>query len=252
MPISRFYKPFSQDSSIYEDLKDKEEWAVIENSQWVDIHDSYQLQVSDFMDHWLRIFEKEDRVLHHSFQHEALETDNNELKYDDFIFDAIIFAEGIGIVNNPFFNKLPIKPNRGEALKIKVRDFRLSKIIQKGKFICPFEGDYWIGSSYENVEHLQISKTSKILEELKDAIPVLIGPKDVEMIEHLGAFRVTIGDRRPIIGAHQKFGNLFLFNGFGTKGASLIPYFARELTNHILLSQEMNMEVRLSRFIKTI
>ena len=47
-----------------------------------------------------------------------------------------------------------------------------------------------------------------------------------EVIDHQAAIRPTVKDRRPFIGNHPKYPNLGIFNGFGTKGASLVPFWA--------------------------
>jgi hypothetical protein len=38
--------------------------------------------------------------------------------YKDFQFKNIIFAEGMGVKENPFFSEIPVEPNKGHHLEV--------------------------------------------------------------------------------------------------------------------------------------
>ena len=46
---------------------------------------------------------------------------------------------------------------------------------------------------------------------------------------------------------HDKYKNVAIFNGFGSKGVSLIPYFAMNLADHICFGKKMYLEVNPQR-----
>jgi glycine/D-amino acid oxidase-like deaminating enzyme len=60
--------------------------------------------------------------------------------------------------------------------------------------------------------------------------------------------RPTSPDRRPILGSHPEYKNLQVFNGLGTKGVSLAPFFAVQLADHILGMRELEPAVNIERF----
>ncbi|MEL7021711.1 MAG: hypothetical protein AAGK47_08885, partial [Bacteroidota bacterium] len=60
--------------------------------------------------------------------------------------------------------------------------------------------------------------------------------------------RPTVKDRRPFLGKHPDFSRLAIFNGLGTKGASLGPYFAQQMTNHLLQQTALEPDVDITRF----
>ena len=66
--------------------------------------------------------------------------------------------------------------------------------------------------------------------------------------QHLTGLRATVKDRRPILGVHPDHPNIAFFNGMGTKGASLAPYWAKVLTQHLTTNTVIPVEVNLSRF----
>src|SRR5690606_14278071 len=55
-------------------------------------------------------------------------------------------------------------------------------------------------------------------------------------------------DRRPIIGAHPKHKNLYVFNGLGTKGVMLAPFFASNFVHFLAQTETLRQEVNVNRF----
>jgi glycine/D-amino acid oxidase-like deaminating enzyme len=47
---------------------------------------------------------------------------------------------------------------------------------------------------------------------------------------------------------HPTFKNMGIFNGMGTKGCSLAPYFAEQMTEHILHQTPIENEAAIDRF----
>jgi glycine/D-amino acid oxidase-like deaminating enzyme len=65
----------------------------------------------------------------------------------------------------------------------------------------------------------------------------------VKILKHKAGLRPATFDRKPFIGFHDKHKNVAIFNGFGSKGVSLIPYFAMNLADHICFGKKMSLEV---------
>ena len=51
-----------------------------------------------------------------------------------------------------------------------------------------------------------------------------------------------------MLGEHPKQKNLIIFNGLGTKGVSLAPYFSSQLANWLEGNGEIMPEVNIKRF----
>jgi len=69
-----------------------------------------------------------------------------------------------------------------------------------------------------------------------------------DIVEEKTGIRPTIKDRRPAIGSHQTYKNIYVFNGMGTKGISLSPYFSMHLLKHIFKHEALLSEIDVSRF----
>jgi len=68
------------------------------------------------------------------------------------------------------------------------------------------------------------------------------------VIDHVAGIRPATLERRPFVGLHPQDQRLGLFNGMGTKGCSLAPYFARQLVQHTSNGSPIHPEAALTRF----
>jgi glycine/D-amino acid oxidase-like deaminating enzyme len=186
-------------------------------------------------------------VIHQAFNHGDLLPDGNAWTYRGRIYSQVLFAEGIFVRNNPFFNYIDFQPNRGEALLLDIYANKPEAVKKYGKFICPFGEQFWVGSSFDKVDFQVPLTTEKTKQDLIQALPNLIEGTDYKILDHQGALRSTTFDRRPIIGEHPQHKGLFIFNGFGTKGASLIPWCAGQLFGTISDSKDLYHEISILR-----
>ncbi len=70
---------------------------------------------------------------------------------------------------------------------------------------------------------------------------------DYRVVDHAAGVRPATFDRRPFMGWHPEYSSVGIFNGFGTKGVSLVPYFARQFVNYCLHDSELLPEVSVNR-----
>jgi glycine oxidase len=170
-------------------------------------------------------------------------------KYKNFEAPKIIFCEGAKGAENPFFDWLPFNIDKGELLIVKIPNAGFNKIFKNNISIVPLkEKDcYWVGATNEwNSPNDLPSEEKKqlIINELQEILNI-----PFEVLNHKAAFRPTVKDRRPFIGFHPIFPQLIIFNGFGTKGASLIPYWSNHLVEVLLGQKELDKEVNINRFL---
>ena len=161
----------------------------------------------------------------------------------------IIFCEGHQSMNNPYFNYLPITGTKGDVLTIKCPEMICDDVVNAGFFIMPLGNDYYrVGASFEWNNHsheISIAARHELEGKLKGLLKV-----PFEVIDQLTGMRPTTGDRRPVMGAHPKFEGLYIFNGLGSKGVLLAPYYANHLTDHIFNNIPIEKEVSIHRYLK--
>jgi hypothetical protein len=142
-----------------------------------------------------------------------------------------------------------IIPNKGESLIVYMPDWRIKKIIKEEVFIVPLAKDefYWIGSYYQPwPENPSVTEEGK--ERLLESIRKIYSGW-LEVISHMAGVRPTVNDRRPLIGALPVRPRQFIFNGMGTKGTSLAPFWAEQLVRHITDDFPLPEEVSPVRYI---
>jgi glycine/D-amino acid oxidase-like deaminating enzyme len=176
--------------------------------------------------------------------------DYNELKsnqYKSIQFENIIFCEGFQIRNNPFFPELELWSTKGETLVIEIEGNDFEYILNKNMLLIPMgHHQYKVGATLERNENVQI--TEKGLLELKEKIESVI-QVPYKIIQQDAGIRPNVKDRKPLIGSSKDFSNYFVFNGLGSKGVSLAPYFSQHLLNHIFLQEPLMKEVNWQRIL---
>lgn len=198
-----------------------------------------------------RIYLKETGRLNESeFNYDKVDIQES-VNYDGLVADRIIFTEGRFISENPFFNWLPFRPTKGQMLTVRVpNSLAPDKIYNQQFLLFPTEEKnvFRLGSTYEwkNLnENPSQESTDELILRAKRALNI-----DFEVLDAQAAIRPNVADRRPTIGQHPEAENVFLFNGMGSKGVMLAPYFAKQLVDHIYTGFEIETEVNLNRFIK--
>lgn len=181
------------------------------------------------------------------FDYADISVTDETVSWKNIVADKIIFCEGYKAIHNPYFKDLPFVLTKGELLTIHAPDLALQKIVTKGVFLLPIgDHSYKVGSTYtwNEVDEIPTEKGKNDLLEKLDAI--LNCP--YEVIDHQAGVRPTVKDRRPFIGMHPTYKNVGIFNGMGTKGALLAPYFAEHFTDHLEDGTALDKEVDIKRF----
>jgi glycine oxidase len=181
------------------------------------------------------------------FDSEKLQVADDHVTFGDFRASRIIFCQGAETVNNPWFGKLPITPLKGETLTIKTswqKDF----ILNRGVYIVPGKvaGEMRVGSTYK-VRDGSSGTTPEARVELEEKLKSLCSFPYTFLGQDWGQRPVT-PDKKPVIGEHPRYKPLIIFNGLGTKGISLAPYFSDMLIRWLENDGEIDQEVNVSRF----
>lgn len=183
------------------------------------------------------------------FDFDQLQVEKERIIYRGIVAKRIVFCQGHEGVDNPFFNALPLRKTKGELLRVRLNGVNDSNLLNKGFFLVPMgDGSHLLGSTYNWKDHT-LDPTQEAKTVLLEKLRKLYGGT-VEILDHTVGLRPTVSDRRPLIGWHPTHPNVGLFNGLGTKGVLLAPYFAREFVQATFYGGTLNSEVDLNRFFK--
>ena len=184
-----------------------------------------------------------------TFNHSALKINSDSIVYESINAKRIVFSEGFGMKKNPFFNYLPMTSTKGEYLTIKAPDLNESNAIKSSIFLIPWEKDlYRVGATYKWKDTTNLpTETSRT--ELVQKLNKFL-KSDYEVVDQLAGIRPTVTDRRPLVGRHPEYDNLYVLNGFGSRGVMIAPYASEQLLNSIEKEETIHYEMDISRFAK--
>jgi len=190
---------------------------------------------------------KDKLLLETPFNYDDLQIEDEAVNYQNINAKHVVFAEGSGVRQNPYFNYLPLVPAKGELLTIHAPDLKIDYVLKAGVFLIPLGDDlYIVGATYE-WKDLSHDTTNKAKEVLLGKLEKLINCS-FEVIDQVAGIRPTVKDRRPLVGNHQEHENLFVLNGLGTRGVMIGPYVAKQLYNFIEHKEPLEAEINICRF----
>ena len=164
------------------------------------------------------------------------------------LFDKIILCEGAFAVAQPFFPQIAWNPAKGERLLIRLEQSeKMDTMLKKQIIIAPFGADlFWAGANYDwNLADPHPTEAGRAF--LTNEIQTMVKcPFSVEA--HDAGIRPVTKDRRPVIGWSLKNPKIGIFNGLGSKGALLAPYWANHFLQHILEANPIDPAVDVQRF----
>jgi len=233
-----YYGEFFTNMEGYPEIRDEGRWAEIYNAFRVDLN-ALIITYREFLE-LNKLTENE------LFQFDQLKIHHQFTTYKNQQYDHIIFCEGYMIKDNPYFSYLPVIPAKGEALLVK-RKNPGDVMSKRNELITQWNSEnVWYGATMQNnFESIFASPESRqlLIEKYMDDFE-----EEPMITAQLAGLRPTVSDRKPLIGQHPVHPTLYVMNGLGTKGASLAPLMAKNLTDLILDNLNLPEEVDIKRF----
>lgn len=164
--------------------------------------------------------------------------DTNRVNWQDVTAGHLVFCEGHRAMDNPWFDWLPFTPTKGEIINCHIDKPISETIIHAGKWVLPLDAHtIRCGATYD-WDHVDLQPSQQAREELLKSACSLVPNSRMHITSHHVGIRPGTRDRQPFIGRHPEHSRLSIFNGFGSKGALLIPFYSREfsrvLSGHIV------------------
>ena len=170
----------------------------------------------------------------------------SELSEIMVLFDRIVCCEGFHGQQNSLWKGFGFLPAKGELLRFKSNQPSEDYILNKNGFVLPLGNqEFKVGATYRWDEYGPDS-IPEAQAELKQKL-ANFQIEDYEELEKLVGVRPATQDRRPLVGMHPQV-NVGIFNGFGSKGVSLMPYFADAWVGEWLGKKMVHSEASIRRF----
>lgn len=203
----------------------------------VDVH-LYTSKVRE----WLKA---ENNYVEATVQRNDIFIEENKIIVGEVEASHLICCEGYHSASFGLFNWLPFSVTKGEMLTIEA-DIPQTHIINKGCFLLP-KGDrkFLVGASFERSANKKLTEEGKsfLTAKLDEILAV-----PYKIVDHVAGVRPTVKDRRPYLGNHPEYKNVSIFNGLGSKGVTLGPFFANHLLDFIENDIPIYQEVNINRY----
>lgn len=182
-------------------------------------------------------------LLTEPFDENGLTFTEHSVTYNNYRAEKIILCQGVQALSGKLFSWLPIRQLKGETLTIQTNQI-ISTIYNRGVYVVP--GIWKVGATY-HASDLSPAITPDARAELTQKLEELVS-FPYEIITQSWGMRPTTPDRKPILGAHPEYPKAVVFNGLGTKGVSLAPYFSEVLATWLEKGAPINKEVDIDRY----
>jgi glycine/D-amino acid oxidase-like deaminating enzyme len=182
-----------------------------------------------------------------AFAWDALKIDRDGVSYKGLRASRLVLAMGFGLKQDPYFNYLPLNGTKGELLTVRAPELRESRVIKSAAFIIPLKEDlYRIGATYKWQDKTN-APTPEAREELETKLRTFL-KCDYEVVSQEAGVRPTVADRRPLVGRHPECANLYVLNGFGSRGVMIAPFASKALFDFIEKGADLPPDMDINRF----
>ncbi len=228
-------------TAFHPQFKSKQGYAELQQTAFVNVAHF----IASFRKHLIN----KDLLIENRVDYEDVTITDGHVNWKNVRARKIIFCEGHRAVNNPYFNFLPFQLAKGEALIVQIKDLGIKDtLIKSNVFLVPLGKDnYWVGSTYiwdEQSEQTTEKARQNLCKRLEKVIDL-----PYKIIEQKAGVRPTTKQRRPFLGVHPQYPQLGIFNGLGTKGVSLAPYFAVQFAEYLTNNTPLDEEVAIKRHL---
>lgn len=237
----KYFKKIEQEQ-FHGAFRAKAGFAEIGGAMFVD--------TANLIENYRQFLKEKQAIVEAKFMHGDLILEGDSVRWKGISARNIVFCEGHLARFNPCFSWLPFVPAKGEFLILEVKDLGLEErgqIVKNKISLVPLGANrYWMGSTYvwDKIDESPTeSGQNQLVEQLENTIRV-----PYKVLAHQAGIRPSAKDRRPFLGIHPECSNVGIFNGLGTKGVSLSPYFAHQLAEFLVDGKALEEVVDIQRY----
>lgn len=162
---------------------------------------------------------------------------------------TLVLCRGFGVGVDPWFGSVRFNAAKGEILTLRIPGLGEERVVHRGVWLAPAGGDvYRCGATYI-WDDLNNDPTAAGRAEIESRLRQFLR-LPFEVIDQRAAVRPVIDAGFPVLGRHPHVPLLAYFNGLGSKGSLLAPFFAGQLALTLLGDRAPDREVDVRRFLR--
>ncbi|WP_439626097.1 NAD(P)/FAD-dependent oxidoreductase [Gemmata sp.] len=159
---------------------------------------------------------------------------------------GLVFCRGFA-ASDPWFGRVRFNAAKGEILTLRIPDLKEERVVHRGVWLAPAGGDLFrCGATYAWAD-LTNTPTPAGRAEIESRLRAFLRVP-FEVLDHSAAVRPVIDAGYPVLGRHPEHPQLAYFNGLGSKGSLLAPFFAEQLAACLIGDREIEPALGVRRF----
>jgi glycine/D-amino acid oxidase-like deaminating enzyme len=199
----------------------------------------------DSMAQWLRGI---DALVSRALAYEQVLPVADGVGVGDLSADRLVFCDGARLRHNPWFDWLPLAPDKGEIIDIDDSAWRPRHIVNGAHWLVPVAGGGLRFGSTHDHDTAEDRPTAAARAALLAGYRALRPDADgVVVRRHLAGTRPATADRYPLLGRHPQHAALWVCNGFGARGALSIPWYTLRMAEHLVHGRPLPAEADIRR-----
>jgi glycine/D-amino acid oxidase-like deaminating enzyme len=221
--------------------------GVIADFNFGNVKETGRIDTKKLVETYRNYLDEAHKIRFEEFEYHQIQFKENGIQYKDITAHRIVFCEGFGMKQNPYFNYLPLNEAKGELITIHAPALEIDFLLKSTLFVLPLGNHlYKVGATFNWTDKTSNpSEEGKI--ELIDKLAKVINVP-YKIINQTAGVRPTVAGRRPLVGKHPKHDTLAILNGLGTRGVMIGPTVAKELYNHLEKQEDLDTEIDIKRF----
>lgn len=221
--------------------------GIIAHFSFGNVKETGRIDTKKLVETYRNYLDEAHKIRFEGFEYDQIKFKENGIQYKDITPHRIVFCEGFGMKQNPFFNYLPLNEAKGELITIHAPALDIDFLLKSTLFVLPLGNHlYKVGATFNWTDKTSNpSEEGKI--ELIDKLAQVINVP-YKIIDQTAGIRPTVAGRRPLVGKHPKHKNLAILNGLGTRGVMIGPTVAKALYNHLENQENLDVEIDINRF----
>jgi glycine/D-amino acid oxidase-like deaminating enzyme len=171
----------------------------------------------------------------------------NGVAWAGHAFGRVVFCDGAALRRNPWFPGAPLRPVKGQVLEGRAPGLP-DHPVHRGRTLVPLGEDrFRLGATYDH-DAVDNQPTAAGRQALEASLADLLPDARARITHHLAGIRPGTPDGLPLLGWHCQHPRVVLFNGLGSKGLLLGPYYAERLAATLLDGDPVPAEAAWDRF----
>jgi glycine/D-amino acid oxidase-like deaminating enzyme len=223
--------------------------GVVGDFGFGEVYETGRINTEQLVVAYRKYLEQAQKIVYETFTHADIEITENGVLYHQISSQKIVFSEGYGITQNPFFNYLPLNEAKGELITIHAPELDIDFLLKSTLFVLPLGNHYYkVGATFnwkDKTSEPSEEGRNELVEKLKNVIQV-----PYTIVNQTAGIRPTVKDRRPLVGVHPEYKNIAVLNGLGTRGVMIAPTVAENLYNHLESAEALDTKIDIRRFTK--